>query len=96
VDHTPSYLWRSASWEISAVVVSYLETIIRGPEAWEANKTVRRAIEIRDGVVQNPKILSFQNRLPNYPHVVTRVGSDGDVSGGDTGLTAVPIIQGGA
>jgi alanine dehydrogenase len=30
VDHTPSYLWRSASWEISAVVVSYLETIMGG------------------------------------------------------------------
>jgi alanine dehydrogenase len=88
VDHTPSYLWRSASWEISAVVVSYLETIMRGPEAWDANKTVRRAIEIRDGVVQNPKILSFQNRSPNYPHVVRRVGSNGDVSSADTNLTA--------
>jgi alanine dehydrogenase len=45
VDHTPSYLWRSASWEISAVVVSYLETIMGGLEAWDANDTVRRAIE---------------------------------------------------
>ena len=22
----------------------------------------------RDGVIQNPKILSFQNRSPDYPH----------------------------
>ena len=70
VDHTPSYLWRSASWEVSAVVVSLLETVMRGPEAWDASETIRRAIEIRDGVVQNPKILSFQKRLPNYPHEV--------------------------
>jgi hypothetical protein len=30
--------------------------------------TVAKAIEIRDGVVQNPKILSFQHRSPAYPH----------------------------
>ena len=68
VDHTPSYLWQSASWEISRVVVAFLETIMAGPEAWEQNETIRRAIEIGDGVIQNPKILSFQNRSPDYPH----------------------------
>jgi hypothetical protein len=30
---------------------------------------VRRAIEIRDGVIQNQRILSFQHRLPDYPHL---------------------------
>ena len=39
-----------------------------GPDGWEESETIRRAIEIRDGVVQNPRILSFQNREPDYPH----------------------------
>jgi hypothetical protein len=42
--------------------------VLAGPEAWEADPTVRRALEIRDGVIQNPQILSFQHRSPDYPH----------------------------
>jgi alanine dehydrogenase len=62
VDHTPSYLWRSASWEISKVVVPYLERVVGGPESWEADDTLRRAIEIQDGDIRNPKILTFRQR----------------------------------
>ena len=43
-------------------------TVIGGPEAWDADATIRRAIEIRDGVIQNPAILSFQDRAPQHPH----------------------------
>jgi alanine dehydrogenase len=68
VDHTPSYLWRSATWEVSRVVVPFLRTVMEGPESWEPNETLRRAIEIRDGVIRNPKILSFQQRSTDYPH----------------------------
>ena len=38
-----------------------------GPDAWEADETVRRAIEIRDGVIRNPAILSFQHRAAAVP-----------------------------
>ena len=69
VDHSPSYLWNSASWEISEALLPFLETVIAGPEAWAANETIRRAIEIRDGVVQNPDVLQFQQREPEYPHL---------------------------
>ncbi|MBW1871759.1 MAG: N(5)-(carboxyethyl)ornithine synthase [Deltaproteobacteria bacterium] len=68
VDHTPSYLWESASWEISAALLKYLPVVMGGPDSWKKDETIRRAIEIRDGVVQNPKILSFQKRSPEYPH----------------------------
>ncbi len=68
VDHTPSYLWNAATWEISKGVIQYLPTIIGGPEAWAKDETIRRAIEIKDGVIQNPKITSFQNRSSEYPH----------------------------
>jgi alanine dehydrogenase len=65
VDHTPSYLWRSASWEISKVVVPYLEKVIGGPGRWEEDETLRRAIEIKGGEIRNPKILSFQQHVTN-------------------------------
>jgi len=62
VDHTPTFMWRSASWEISHVVVAYLERVLQGPDAWEEDETLRRAIEVRAGKVLNPKILSFGRR----------------------------------
>jgi hypothetical protein len=46
----------------------HLGTVIAGPAAWEADETIRRAIDIRDGVIQNPRILSFQRRAKEFPH----------------------------
>jgi alanine dehydrogenase len=69
VDHTPSYLWNSATWEISEALLPFLRTVMAGPAAWATNLTVSRAIEIHDGVINNPSILSFQGRDPAYPHI---------------------------
>jgi len=69
VDHTPSYLWDSATWENSEALLPYLPVVMSGGDAWDADETIRRAIEIRDGVVQNPDILSFQHRADAFPHV---------------------------
>ncbi|CAM3632208.1 N(5)-(carboxyethyl)ornithine synthase [Isoptericola cucumis] len=71
VDHSPSYLWDSATWEISEAVLPFLRTVLEGPTAWAQSRTVSRAIEIRDGVVGNPSILSFQGREQAYPHART-------------------------
>ncbi|UQA92543.1 N(5)-(carboxyethyl)ornithine synthase [Streptomyces halobius] len=68
VDHSPSHLWNSATWEISQALLPYLRKVMSGPAVWETDATVSNAIEIRDGVVLNPKILSFQNRTAAYPH----------------------------
>ncbi len=68
VDHSPSLLWDSASWEIGEALLGHLPTVMAGPEAWEADDTIRRAIELQDGVVRNEKILSFQGRDAEYPH----------------------------
>jgi hypothetical protein len=46
--------------------------VLTGPQAWAANETIERAIEIRDGVIRNPRILSFQHRSPDYPHPLER------------------------
>ena len=68
VDHSPSYLWNAATWEISEAVLPFLSTVIAGPKAWDAHPTIRRAIEIRDGVIQNPAILTFQGRSSQRPY----------------------------
>jgi alanine dehydrogenase len=68
VDHSPSHLWNSATWEISEALLPHLRPVFTGPQAWDANETIRRAIEIPNGVIQNPRILSFQHRSPGYPH----------------------------
>ena len=69
VDHSPSYLWNSSSWEISEALLPFLETVISGPEAWDASETISRAIEIRDGIIRNPDVLQFQERSADYPHL---------------------------
>jgi alanine dehydrogenase len=68
VDHSPSLLWDSATWEISQALTPHLAALMSGPEGWEGSETVRRAIEIRDGRALNPKILSFQGRAGEFPH----------------------------
>ena len=70
VDHSPSYLWNSATWENSEALLPHIETVLAGPAAWNAAPTISRAIEIRDGTVLNPGILSFQHRADAYPHAV--------------------------
>jgi alanine dehydrogenase len=68
VDHTPSYLWESASRSISAALIVHLPSVLAGREGWLANETIRRAIVIDEGVVLNESVLSFQGREAQYPH----------------------------
>lgn len=68
VDHSPSYLWDSATWEISEALIPFIPTVMEGPSAWDLDEPIRRAIEIRDGHILNLDILEFQNRSAAYPH----------------------------
>ena len=68
VDHSPSLLWDSATWEVSQAFIPHLAAVMGGSEAWDSDPTVGPAIEIRNGVIQNPKILSFQGRSAEFPH----------------------------
>jgi N5-(carboxyethyl)ornithine synthase len=61
VDHTPTYLWNSASREISAALVPHLKDII-DPERWESNSTIINCIDIYNGKIHNQNITKFQNR----------------------------------
>jgi alanine dehydrogenase len=70
VDHTPSYLWNSATWDISEALIPFLRPVLQGPDSWEADETLSRAIEIREGRIRNPAILDFQGRSEEYPYPV--------------------------
>jgi alanine dehydrogenase len=68
VDHSPSFLWNSATWENSEALLEYLPVVMSGPEAWDESETIQRAVEIREGVIRNPRIISFQGRSPTFPY----------------------------
>ena len=64
VDHAPSLLWDSASWEISASLFPYIPDFVARKE----NPVLEDAIDIRNGIIQNKAILAFQKRSPVYPY----------------------------
>lgn len=69
VDHSPSLLWNSTTWEISEALLPFLRTVMEGPASWAGSDTITRAIEIEDGRVRNGAILRFQGRSAEYPYV---------------------------
>jgi alanine dehydrogenase len=69
VDHSPSYLWNSATWEISEALMPFLRTVMEGPDAWAESETIDRATEIAGGRIRNPAILEFQRRSPEFPYL---------------------------
>jgi alanine dehydrogenase len=71
VDHSPSLLWDSATWENSEALLEYVPIVMAGPTAWDGSPTISRAVEVREGRVVNPRILSFQRRASAYPHDVS-------------------------
>ncbi len=68
VDHTPSYLWESASRSISAALIVHLPTVLGGQKSWQQNETIRQAININAGIIVKPDIISFQHREEQYPY----------------------------
>jgi alanine dehydrogenase len=91
VDHSPSYLWNSATWDISEALLPHIGPVLEGPATWDVTPTIARAVEIRDGVVRNPAILSFQHRDEAYPHAVRKDRPVDQISG----EVAVTSPQGG-
>jgi len=64
VDHSPTLLWDSATWEISNGILPYLPYIVEQSD----NKVLMGATDIKDGKVLNRDILSYQNRSHVYPY----------------------------
>ncbi len=74
VDHSPTYLWEAATRTISAALLVHLPAMVAGRDSWTEHETLRRAIEIDEGEIQNPAILAFQGRDPVYPHLPVAPG----------------------
>lgn len=64
VDHTPTLLWDSASWEISNSLIPFLPDFVEQAD----NAVLEAATDMKKGVIFNQAILSFQNRSARYPH----------------------------
>ena len=69
VDHSPSLLWNSTSWEISEALMPFLRTVMEGSSSWSESETIHRAIEIDGGRIRNEAILTFQRRSAEYPYL---------------------------
>jgi len=69
VDHTPTLLWNSATWEISKCILPYLSNIVE-----EIDHTILKdAIDIKDGIIINKEILSYQNRSLESPYEIIKI-----------------------
>ena len=68
VDHSPSYLWNSATWENSEALLPFLP-IVTGRSGRVGRRRDHQPGD-RDprGTGQNPAILSFQGRSAEHPH----------------------------
>jgi hypothetical protein len=51
-------------------LIPFLRPMLEGGSAWDAEETLSRAIEIRDGQVVNRAILAFQGRTAEPPYAV--------------------------
>ena len=66
VDHTPTLLWDSASWEISNSLMPYLPAFL----AQKPNKVLDDATDLRQGKIFNLNILTYQHRAAEHPYPV--------------------------
>lgn len=67
VDHTPSFLWEAASYEISEALFPYVKYILSKGK-YKGNEVLEKAVEIEDGKILNQKILTYQDRESKYPY----------------------------
>ena len=69
VDHSPSYLWDSATWEISEALLPYLaDRARRADGVGRRPRPSAGPSRSEDGVIRNPSILAFQSRSAEFPH----------------------------
>jgi len=71
VDHTPTYYWEAASYEISGALLPYLLYILKN-DNYRGNCVLEKAVDIEEGIILNQKILKFQNRSSTYPYKIIR------------------------
>ena len=69
VDHRPSYLRNSATWEDSEALIPFLRPVLNGPIAWDADQSHSTCDRNLGSRYPEPgEFLAFQNRSAEYPH----------------------------
>jgi len=68
VDHTPSYLWNAASREISKALIPFLIKLVTNKVDYSMDKTLKKAVDIEQGIIRNKSIIDFQGRKNTYPY----------------------------
>ena len=68
VNHASKYLWDNATRSISRVINDYLSDITLTKENKAKSKVLSDATDIKEGLVRNKKIISFQKRLKEHPY----------------------------
>jgi alanine dehydrogenase len=69
VNHSPTYFYESASYEISGALFPFLKYIINHG-TYKGNVTLERAVDIEEGKITNKAIIEYQHREKNYPYKV--------------------------
>ena len=70
VDHTPTYLWDTTSRTISNAIINYLPCVIVNKGTKPQKLTIKNATSIKDGVIKNKDIISFQRRETEHPYKI--------------------------
>ncbi len=67
VNHSPSFFFEAASFEISKALLNYLKHILEKGN-YRGNHVLEKAVDIEQGIILNKNIITFQKRLEKYPH----------------------------
>jgi len=71
VNHSPTYFWQSASFELSGALLPYLIYMLDNG-TYKGNFVLEKAVEIEAGIIKNDEIIAFQNRNKEYPYSIKR------------------------
>jgi alanine dehydrogenase len=69
VNHSPTYFWQSASYELSGALLPYLEYML-DHGTYKGNIVLEKAVAIEEGIIKNMDIIMFQRRNDEYPYDV--------------------------
>jgi alanine dehydrogenase len=67
VNHSPSFFYQAASYELSGALLPYLRYLITHG-TYEGNEVLEAAVAIEKGLIKHDDILKFQNRDETYPY----------------------------
>jgi alanine dehydrogenase len=68
VNHSPSYFFEAASYEISKALFPHLQYIL-DHDTFVGSLVLEKAVDIERGIIHNANIISYQNRESKWPYL---------------------------